>query len=543
MKKPTAMSRRTFMSRVLCVNLASWTLPQILRSETTPTQRPNIVFFILDDMHRHMFNCLPEGKGKNLTPTIDRLAAEGMVMLGQHVASPVCTPSRYNCLTGRYASRTLADAKNPSQQTVVTWNTHILPHDITLATRLRKAGYATGFVGKNHVVKVPGWTKVGWDADPTAPQIKRQLKENAERSRSTLSTVGFDFAERIYHNNPDGNGSRHLAVHNLDWIAEGALKFIDHNRDKPFFLYVASTIPHGPTARERSWQADPRITADGILETPPQGLPARDSLPRRLKTAHIGTPGRENLLWLDDAVGAVMARLEKHGLDKNTMVFFFNDHGQAAKGTLYQSGVSNPSIIWKKGGFPGGSTSDALVSNVDFAPTILDLAGVTHAKTDFDGQSFYPVLEGRTRSFRTSLYFELGYARGVRKGPWKYLALRYPKSVESMSIETRRKNLERVNRNLKRRGRPIITEDPTAPFSHLSLIPGGGDAERSSTGQYPAYYDVDQLYNLLEDPTEQTNLAYEQEYASVLQDMKQTLRRYLDALPGPYAELKPDTKS
>ena len=238
-----------------------------------------------------------------------------------------------------------------------------------------------------------------------------------------------------------------------------------------------------------------------------------------------------------------MARLEKHGLDKNTMVFFFNDHGQAAKGTLYQGGVSNPSIIWRKGGLPGGSTSDALISNVDFAPTILDVAGVTHAKTDFDGQSFYPVLEGRTQSIRTSLYFEMGYARGVRKGPWKYLALRTPKSVDGMSIETRRKALERVNRNLRRRGRPIITEDPTAPFSHLSLIPGGGDAERSSTGQYPAYYDVDQLYNLREDPTEQTNLAYKHEYASVLQDMKQALQRYLDALPGTFAELKPDTKS
>ena len=539
MTKPTAMSRRNFMSRVFCANLASWTLPQMLRCEAEPLQRPNIVFFILDDMHRHMFNCLPEGKGKNLTPTIDRLAAEGMLMLGQHVASPVCTPSRYNCLTGRYASRALANPASSSDQTVVTWNTHIQPEDVTLATRLKQAGYATGFVGKNHVVKVPGWTKIDWDADPTAPAIKSQLDKNAECTRSALNTVGFDFVDRIYHNNPDGNGSRHLAVHNLDWMTEGALEFIDHNRDTPFFLYFGSTIPHGPTARERSWQADPRITADGILAAPPQGLPARDSLPRRLKAAGIRTPGRENLLWLDDAVGAVMTRLKKHGMDQNTVVFFFNDHGQAAKGTVYQSGVSNPSIIWRKGGFPGGSTSDALVSNVDFAPTILDLAGVTHTRTEFDGQSFYPVLEGRTESIRASLFFELGYARGVRKGPWKYLALRYPESVKNMSVEARRKALERVNQNLKRRGRPIITEDPTAPFSHLSRIPGGGDAERSSTGQYPAYYDVDQLYNLAEDPTEQTNLADTPDYAPVLEDMKRTLRRYLEALPGSYAELKP----
>jgi len=71
------------------------------------SQRPNIVFFIADDMHPEMFNCLQEGRGKNLTPNIDRLVAEGIVMTEQHVVSPLCTPSRYNCLTGRYASRAI----------------------------------------------------------------------------------------------------------------------------------------------------------------------------------------------------------------------------------------------------------------------------------------------------------------------------------------------------------------------------------------------------------------------------------------------------
>jgi arylsulfatase A-like enzyme len=526
------------MHHVFCAGVTSWGFPKTLRSETRRRSRPNIVFFILDDMHRHMFNCLPEGKGKNLTPTIDRLAAEGMLMLGQHVVSPVCTPSRYNCLTGKYASRALGHQAESSQQTVVTWNTHIRPNDTTLATLLKKEGYATGFVGKNHVVQVPGWKKVAWDADPVAPDVKKHLKENANHLQSALKTVGFDFADRLYHNNPDGNGSQHLAVHNLDWITEGALTFIDKNRDTPFFLYFASTIPHGPTAKARSWHADPRITADGILEKPPHVLPDRDSLPQRLKQAGVKTPGRENLLWLDDAVGAVVARLEKHGLDQNTVIFFFNDHGQAAKGTVYQGGVSNPSIIWRKGGFPGGSSSNALISNVDFAPTILDLAGVTNLNTTFDGKSFASVLEGQSQSIHKTLYFELGYARGIRKGPWKYLALRYPPSAKNTSLEKRRKSLDRVNKNLRRRGRPIITEDPTRPFSHVSLIPGGGDAERSSTGQYPAYYDVDQLYNLSEDPTEQTHLAHKQAYASILKDMKQELRRYLDTLPGTFAELK-----
>ena len=69
------------------------------------TKRPNVIFLITDDQLPDTFNFLPEGKDKNLTPTLDRLAQEGTVLMGQHVVSPVCTPSRYNCLTGRYASR------------------------------------------------------------------------------------------------------------------------------------------------------------------------------------------------------------------------------------------------------------------------------------------------------------------------------------------------------------------------------------------------------------------------------------------------------
>jgi arylsulfatase A len=229
-------------------------------------------------------------------------------------------------------------------------------------------------------------------------------------------------------------------------------------------------------------------------------------------------------------------------LDENTMVVFFNDHGQAAKGTLYQGGVSNPSILWRKGGFPCGSSSDALISNIDFAPTLLDFAGMAPMPGQFDGRSFRPILEGRTRDWKRTLFFELGYARALRMGPWKYLALRYPESIQTMSMEQRRKKLTTLNQKLRRRGRPIITEDPMAPFSHVSSIPGGGDAEHASTGKYPAYYHADQLYNLDDDPREQENLANRPEYASVLADMKQEMKSHLSRLPGTFAELKPATE-
>jgi arylsulfatase A len=539
MNKETSITRRSFVRHAMRAGLGLSLCPCLGQTQSPRNRPPNFVFFILDDMQRHMFNCLPEGRGKNLTPHLDRLASEGVLMRGQHVVSPVCTPSRYNCLTGRYASRALRRQAESGTQRVVTWNTHIRAQDLTLPKLLKQQGYATGFVGKNHVVHAPAWKKAAWEADPSDPAIKTQLDRNAAAARAALHNAGFDYAERIYHNNPDANGPVKLAVHNLDWIVEGGLDFIDRYRDNPFFLYIASTIPHGPGAAERSWNADPRITSDGILNKAPQGLPLRSSIPKRLARAGISTPGRENLLWLNDALGAIMTRLEKHGLDENTIVVFFNDHGQAAKGTLYQGGVSNPSILWRKGGFPCGSVSDALISNIDFAPTLLDYAGTAPTPGQFDGTSFRPILEGQTRDWKRTLFFELGYARALRKGPWKYLALRYPESVRTMSPELRQKKLQRVNQNLRRRGRPIITEDPMAPFSHVSSIPGGGDAEHASTGKYPAYYDADQLYNLDDDPNEQENLAHKPAYASVLAAMKQEMTSHLSRLPGSFAELKP----
>jgi arylsulfatase A-like enzyme len=259
-----------------------------------------------------------------------------------------------------------------------------------------------------------------------------------------------------------------------------------------------------------------------------------------LSEAGINRWPAENLLWLDDAVGAVLDRLEKHGVLDNTIIFFFNDHGQAAKGTLYQGGVSDPSIVWRSGGFAAGAESEALVSNIDFAPTILDYAGAPVGADELDGRTFRGVLGGQTEEARETLYFEMGFTRAVRAGDWKYLALRYPEHIENMSLEERQRRLDRVNENLRRRGIKPMTEDPTASFSHVTATPGGGHAEHGSTGKRPGYYDADQLYNLAEDPGEERNLAADPRYAEKLAEMKAILTTYLDDLPGGFAEFKPE---
>ncbi len=542
MHKTEQISRRSFLTAAAATLAAgcSFSAAERKPAKKLAKRKPNIVFFIADDMHPRNFNCLRQGKGRNLTPNIDRLAREGVLMTGQHVASPICTPSRYNVLTGRYASR----AQNHSfkrrteaeGQTVVEFNTHILKTDVTLAKLMQKAGYVTGMVGKNYVIHVSGLKRFrNFDASAKDPKNAAILKANHDRVCKAIGETGFDYVDRVYHNNPNFLGLREVAVQNMEWITQGGLNFIGKNRDKPFFLYFATTVPHHPTDARRSWNANPLISAVGYLDSAPKVQPPRSTIPERLKAAGLPVNGSTaNMLWLDDAVGALLDKLKTTGQLDNTVFFFFSDHGQSSKGTLYQGGVHDPSIVWRKGGFPCGPKSDALVHIVDFAPTILDIAGYDYSKAEFDGASFLSQLRGKPPAAGRVLYFELGYTRAIRKGQWKYLAVRYPEQVENMSLEKRKKVLEKWNAARRRRHVAIVTTDPTAKFSHLTPIPGGGHAEASSTGVYPGYYDRDQLYDLSSDPTEQKNLANDPKHKQKLREMKQELQKILDTLPGKF---------
>ncbi|MDZ7723044.1 MAG: sulfatase-like hydrolase/transferase [candidate division KSB1 bacterium] len=503
-------------------------------------RRPNIIFFIADDMLPEMFNFLPEGRGKNLTPNLDRLAREGTIMMNQYVASPVCTPSRYNCLTGRYASRArnesfLQRTRREKGQTVIQWNSFITERDSTLPKILQANGYTTGMVGKNHVIHVNNYYQFpDYNADPKAPKIAAKLRENSENLQAAVKQAGFDYAERLYHNNPNFIGLADVAVQNLDWITEGGLLFIESNRNTPFFLYFATTVPHQPNEPERSWNANPLVTAQGILESPPEGMPPRETIARRIKKAGLEGTGRENLLWLDDALGALLDKLCELNLDNDTLLFFFNDHGQHDKGTLYQGGVRTPSVVWKKGGFECGEVSTTRVSNVDFAPTILDYTNSRYDPNMFDGTSFRSVLQGRSKIIHDRLYFELGYSRGLLMGDWKYIALRYPDYAENRTFSERKQVLDAYNRGREFRNMKIVNRDPSKPYSHLEIIPGGGHAEHESYGKRPGYFDSDQLYNISEDPGETNNLAQDPTYQTKLTEMQQALDEMTDDLPGAF---------
>jgi arylsulfatase A-like enzyme len=520
---------------------ASASFNSLSAGNSATDKEPNIIFIIADDMYPEMFNCLPEGEGKNLTPNIDRLAEEGTLMLNQYVASPVCTPSRYNCLTGQYASRAdnrqyLNFTKKQEGQTVIHWNTFINGNDKTLPAYLKELGYHTGMVGKNHVIQVDGIQKFSdyW-ADARKPAVKAKVEANYQKTVQAILNNGFDYAGAIYHNNPNFIGLGELAVQNMDWIAEAGLNFIGQNQEQPFFLYFATTIPHQPSDPEHSWKANPLITAKGYLDEAPDVLPARETIPERLKKAGLDGRNKENLLWLDDSVGAIFSKLEEQNAIDNTIIFFFNDHGQKAKGTLYQGGVLSPSIVWKKGGFDCGSKCNVMIQNIDFAPTIIEMAGGNVEENQFDGKSFKPALDGEAMDSERSLFFELGYARAIIKGDYKYYAVRYPDFAGKRTKEERAKILKAYNEPRITKNMGIVNPDnPMAPYSHFSLVPGGEQAENESYGKVPSYFEKDQLYNIKLDPNEHNNIIDIEKYQDIYRDLNSRLEQHLYEMPGKF---------
>jgi arylsulfatase A-like enzyme len=368
------------------------------------------------------------------------------------------------------------------------------------------------------------------------------LAKNAEVLKAAFHGAGFDYAERLYHGNPDADGIKPLAVHNQEWVTEGALEFMEQNKDRPFFLYMATTIPHGPFKPERSWRSAVPATPEGILDQIAAVQSPRETIDTRLKEAGISTWNSGAVLWLDDAMTAIVEKLEALGIDDNTIIIFASDHGTEAKGGAYLGGTLTAALVWKKGGFPVGTTTKAQLQLTDLAPTILDWAGVDYRGKKLDGKSFSPVLEGTTDKIHDSLYFEMGYSRAVIKDGFKYLALRYPEEVKNMTVEERTRRLEASNEKLRQRGRPLPTEDPTAPFSHLFLIPGGHDVDQVAIKSIPGFFDADQLYDLGKDPGEQTNLAGDEAYAERLEMLKQELAKYVERLPQGFGEFGGESK-
>jgi uncharacterized sulfatase len=333
--------------------------------------RPNVIFIMSDDQRREDLGCY--GNEKSLTPNIDALAAGGARFTRACVTTAVCGPSRICFLTGKYLGRFVECPDN--QRSVFPAS------QPTLATRLKAAGYRTGFIGKAHF------------------QVKG-LKLPAKDVDGRMKALGFDFVGDGHTTDfKKGAHERHTAK-----SFDAAVQFVTENRDRPFALLVFTTLVHGPHEApaeyiQRAKAADPRAHAMAGMNA-----------------------------WLDDEIGRLVKTVDDLGIRKRTAIFYTTDNAPATgkganKRTVYDGWV--PLVANWPGTIAPGLVRDELVQNIDFLPTIMEIcARAPPPEGEVDGRSFLPLLTGRPVEWRKEAFFECGAARAVRTDRWKYIAVR-----------------------------------------------------------------------------------------------------------------------
>ena len=357
-----------------------------------PRSLPNFVVIVADDLGYGDLGCY--GNTEIRTPALDRMAAEGVRLTEFYTPAPTCSPARAALLTGRHPLRT------GITRVIIPKEVQGLHDDeITLAEHLRPIGYATACIGKWHL---------------------------GGRKKFRPQRHGFDeFFGVLYSNNM-------VWLERLQWprleLIDGlraiespadqslltrrythrAIRFLEQNRDRPFFLYLSYTMPHLPLAAsaEFAGRSGKGLYTDVVEE-------------------------------LDASVGQLLDKLSVHGLDRDSYVFFTSDNGpwtrdgpshggstghlRGFKGTTWEGGVRIPFIARAPGRLPAGETRDRAATLADVFPTISALAGAPLPRDRiFDGTDVMPVLRGNAATSGRNLYFShRKKVNAVRSGPWK----------------------------------------------------------------------------------------------------------------------------
>jgi len=378
---------RTAINRSLLAMLAAvvlWPLPpQIVSAQ----RRPNIVFIYADDMGYGDIGCY--GAKAIKTPNIDRMAAEGLKFTNFYSVSPICTPSRAALMTGRYAARMGVDQMHLANVLFPADKTGLPQTEITVARVLRDRGYATACIGKWHLGRVSPHRAIdhGFDYYFGIPYSNDMTPTPIVRNDDVVEDPAKqDTLTRRY--------------------TEEAISFIEREKAKPFFLYLAHNMPHIP-------------------------LHASE----RFKGKSAGGLYGDVVEELDWSVGEVLKALRRLGLDRDTIVFFSSDNGpwyqgsagplRGRKGWTYDGGVRVPGIARWPGRIRANRVSSEPIATIDFFPTALALAGegsaAAAAKQPLDGKSILPFLLGRVTNSPENLYlfFDGPYLQTARAGRWK----------------------------------------------------------------------------------------------------------------------------
>lgn len=360
--------------------------------------RPNIVFIYVDDMRWDALGVVQREQGDKArfpwirTPQLDRLASEGVRFRESFVVNSLCSPGRACVLTGRY-----------NHHNGIIGNTQPFPVDAaTLATQLRKAGYTTGYFGKFHMgqqTERPGFDKVAsFIGQGRYNDCPINLDGNTTPTKGWIDDVTTGYA--------------------TGWIRE-------QKSDRPFLAFIGFKSPHGPRGGENLPERARNLYADAATRPVPN-LSARPPFkPGEAARAKAAAGPAVNpaiidymrhIAAIDSCVGTILGALEQSGALDNTIVAFASDNGYylgehtlGDKRSAYDESLRVPLLVRLPGrGAPRGITSDAMVLNIDYAPTFLDYAGAP-AIPQVQGRSLRPVLDAAGRvpaAWREAFFYE-----------------------------------------------------------------------------------------------------------------------------------------
>ncbi len=414
--------------------------------------RPNFVFILIDDMGWRDAGCY--GSIFYETPNIDRLASEGMLFTDAYAASPVCSPTRASILTGKHPARVgITDwipGMDPKNKKLIGPQDldHLPLEEVTIAEVLKDAGYATGFFGKWHLgdrgyfPENQGFdiNKGGhWAGQPASYFYPYKNK------RKRWDVPGLE----------GGRSGEYLT----DRLTDEAIKFIEKNRNRPFFVYLSHYAVHTPIQSKKELEEKYRKKLSMMKrESGPDYLPEHNSMTKQKQDdpAYAGM-----IQSVDESVGRIMMRLRDLNLEKSTIIIFMSDNGglttlpgkwrsptsvvplRAGKGWLYEGGIREPMIIkWPGAVKPGTICSEPVIS-MDFYPTILEMAGLPlMPEQHVDGKSLVVLLRQNGSINRKTLFFHYPHYHGsggvpsgaVRCGDFKLIEWFEDGSVELYNL-------------------------------------------------------------------------------------------------------------
>ncbi len=398
-------------------------------------ERPNVVFLLADDLGWTGLSCF--GSDFYETPNLDRLAASGLKLTDAYSGCTVCSPTRASIMTGMYPARLhltdfIAGQNRPwAKMRIPQWTKFLEHRYVTIAEALQSSGYNTATVGK-------------WHLEPRG------------RSDGNFGPTGHGF-NHMFAKPPQAKGyylpdsfnkqGESKSDYVTDYLTDQAVKFIDEAHDgDPFFLYFAYHTPHTPIQGRADLVEEfkQKVRGDAIHKNPVYAAMVKS---------------------LDQSVGRILERLQRHGIADNTVVIFTSDNGgltqrygkhdgfteniplRRGKGSAYEGGVRVPTIIkWPNVTTPG-TVCDEPVVTIDYYPTILEITGADGDSThnaSIDGVSLVPILKDHNQSLgRDAVFWHYphyhaggdGPYSAVRSGRWRLVEFHEDKHVELYNLD------------------------------------------------------------------------------------------------------------